>query len=88
MLDNVLGVSESEDQWDEMSDYGEINGHSDADSDMEADDNVSSVKRKLEEEKVVLDSDSEEEDNSEEEEDNSEEEEDDSELEIDESDNS
>lgn len=79
MLDNVLGVSESEDQWDEMSDYGEVNGHSDADSDMEADDNVSAVKRKLEEEQVVLDSDSEEEEDSEESEDENE-------IEIDDSD--
>ncbi|XP_042211483.1 WD repeat-containing protein 43-like isoform X1 [Homarus americanus] len=50
MLEATLGVSESEDNWDELSDIGEINGHTDEDSDMEVDQQISSVKRRMEEE--------------------------------------
>lgn len=66
MLETTFGVSESEDNWEEFSDIGEVNGHTDEDSDMEVDQQISSVKRRLdeEEEEVVHEvvSESEEED--------------------------
>lgn len=48
MMDNMIGVSESEDNWDELSDIGEMNGPTDEESDMEVDQRLSAVKRKLE----------------------------------------
>ena len=41
------GVSESEDNWEELSDFGELNGHSDSDFDEAS--NLRSSKRGLEE---------------------------------------
>ncbi|XP_071514457.1 WD repeat-containing protein 43 [Panulirus ornatus] len=61
LLEGTMGVSESEDNWEELSDIGEVNGHTDEDSDMEVDKHIASVKRKLEEEEEVLVNGSEEE---------------------------
>nr|XP_053642499.1 LOW QUALITY PROTEIN: WD repeat-containing protein 43-like [Cherax quadricarinatus] len=48
IMEATLGISESEDNWDDLSNFGEVNGHTDEDSDMEVDQQISSVKRKLE----------------------------------------
>ncbi|CAL4084520.1 unnamed protein product, partial [Meganyctiphanes norvegica] len=66
-LDDTVGASESEDNWDELSDLEEINGHSGDDSDdMDVDDGqrLSTIKRRLEDEHVT-DEDEEEDDDDE-----------------------
>lgn len=48
------GISESEDNWDELSDLGEVNGHSDSESDPEDKLHIpTSSKRGLEEEEEM-----------------------------------
>lgn len=45
------GISESEDNWEEFSDFGEVNGHTDSESDLEEKLHIpTSSKRGLEEE--------------------------------------
>ncbi|XP_068228522.1 WD repeat-containing protein 43 [Palaemon carinicauda] len=47
MMDTMIGISESEDNWDELSDIDRVNGPTDEESEMETEPKSGAVKRKL-----------------------------------------